>query len=130
MSHSLVACLVVVLHAVLHVGFKQFSHLSSKTQFYIVLNSTSETYLGLQFVGSDTSTDLHQEDDAEKDGEGESHAVVLLDGAAATEEGDKEDNASNDDKEDRSGEELVPEEVKVLTVGSLDDPTSDNEEQS
>ena len=86
--------------------------------------------MGLQFVGSDTSTDLHQEDDAEKDGEGESHAVVLLDGAAATEEGDKEDNASNDDEEDRSGEELVPEEVKVLTVGSLDDPTSDNEEQS
>lgn len=56
--------------------------------------------------------------------------MVLLNGATATEEGDKEDNASNDDKEDRSGEELVPQEVKVLTVGSLDDPTSDNEEQS
>ena len=127
-SHSLVPALVVVLHPGLHVGVQQTRHL------HTVLLSTevqqSSPYLGLQFVGGDTCPDLHQEDDAEEDGEGEGHAVVLLDGTTAAEERDEEDDASDNDEEDRSGEELVAEEVQVLTVGSLDDTSSHDQEQS
>ena len=46
--------------------------------------------------------------------------MVLLDRAAAPEEGDKEDDAADDDEEDGGVEELVAEEVKVLGVGALD----------
>ena len=56
--------------------------------------------------------------------------MVLLDGTTAPEEGDEEDDAPDNDEEDRSGEELVAEEVEVLTVGSLNDPTSHNQEES
>ena len=126
-SHSLVPALVVVLHPGLHVVVEQIPHLHN------VLLSTvqqSSPYLGLQFVGGNTRPDLHHEDDAEEDGEGEGHAVVLLDGTTAPEEGDEEDDASDNDEEDRSGEELVAEEVQVLTVGSLDDTSSHDQEQS
>ena len=93
MSHPLVLAHVVVGHAGLHVGVQQFLH------------------LGLELVGRDTRSDLHEEDDPQEDGEGEGHAVVLLDGPAAPEESDKEDDAADDDEEDRGGEELVPQEV-------------------
>ena len=46
--------------------------------------------------------------------------MVLLDRAAAPEEGDKEDDAANDHEEDGGVEELVAEEVKILGVGALD----------
>ena len=126
-SHSLVPALVVVLHPGLHVVVEQIPHLHN------VLLSTvqqSSPYLGLQFVGGNTRPDLHHEDDAEEDGEGEGHAVVLLDGSTASKEGYEEDDATDDDEEDRSGEELVTEEVQVLTIGSLDYPSCHYEEQS
>ena len=87
-------------------------------------------HLRLQFVCGDTSPDLHEEYDPEEDGEGEGHAVVLLDGSTAAKEGYEEDDATDDDKEDRSWEELVTEEVQVLTVGSLDNTSCNYEEQS
>ena len=110
-SHPLIAGMVVVPHAGLHVGVEQPGH------------------LGLELVGRDTCTDLHEEDDPEEDGEGEGHAVVLLDGSAAPEESNKEDDAADDDEEHRSGEELVSQEVEVLAVSSLDHAASHYEEQ-
>ena len=128
MSRSLVPALVVVLHPGLHVGVEQVLHLHT-----VLLSGEvqqSSPYLGLQCVGGDTHPDLHQEDDAEEDGEGEGHAVVLLDGSTASKEGYEEDDATDDDEEDRSGEELVTKEVQVLTVCSLDYPSCHYEEQS
>ena len=84
----------------------------------------------LESVGGNTRADLHQEDDAEEDGEGEGHAVVLLDGAAAPEEGHEEDDAADDDEEDGGGEELVPEEVEVLAVGALHHAARHDQEQA
>ena len=110
-SHPLVPRLVVIPHAGLHVGVEQTRN------------------LGLQLVGRNTCSDLHKEDNPEEDGEGEGHAVVLLDGPAAPEESDKEDDAADDDEEDRGGEELVPQEVQVLAISSLDHPASHYEEQ-
>ena len=111
MGHTLEAGLVVVRHAGLHVGVEQVLH------------------LGLELVGRDTCSDLHEEDNSEEDGEGEGHAVVLLDGSTAPEESHKEDDAADDDEEDRRGEELVAQEVEVLAVGSLDNSASHYEEQ-
>ena len=88
------------------------------------------TDLMFESVGGNTRTDLHQEDDAEEDGEGEGHAVVLLDGAAAPEEGHEEDDAADDDEEDGGGEELVPEEVEVLAVGALHHAARHDQEQA
>ena len=85
--------------------------------------------LMLQFVSSDPCPDLHQEDDAEEHSEGEGHAVVFLNGAAAPEEGDKEDNAAHDNQEHGGGEELVSEKVEILGVGSLNNSSGDNQEQ-
>ncbi len=50
------------------------------------------SYLWRHGVGGDPGRDLHDEDDPEEDGEGEDHAVVVADGAAAAEEGDGEDD--------------------------------------
>ena len=82
-----------------------------------------------EFVSSNSCPDLHQEDDAQKDGEGEGHAVVLLDGATTPEEGHEEDDAAHDDQEHGGGEELVPEKVEILGVGSLNNSSGDNQEQ-
>ena len=56
--------------------------------------------------------------------------MVLLDSTTAAEESNKEYDASNNDEEYRGGKELVSQEVKILTVGSLDHPASNDEEQS
>ena len=77
-------------------------------------------HLSLELISRNACADLHEEDDAHEDGEGGGHAVVLLDRAAAAEEGDEEDDAADDDEEDGGVEELVPEEVEVLGVGTLD----------
>ena len=86
--------------------------------------------LMLQFVSSDPCPDLHQEDDAEEHSEGEGHAVVFLNGAAAPEEGDKEDNAAHDNQEHGGGEELVSEEVEILGIGPLNNSSSHNQKQT
>ena len=56
--------------------------------------------------------------------------MVLLDGTTAPKESNKEDDAAHNDQEDRGGEELVTQEVKILTVGTLNHSTSHNQEQS
>ena len=73
-------------------------------------------YLGPQVVGRDPHHHLQQEDDAQQPGEGEGHAVALVDSTTASEEGDTEDDDTKDDEEDRSGE-MMTKEVKILTVG-------------
>ena len=55
--------------------------------------------------------------------------MVLLDGAATPEEGHEEDDAAHDDQEHGGGEELVPEKVEILGVGSLNNSSGDNQEQ-
>ena len=86
--------------------------------------------LAFQLVGSNTSSNLHQEDDTQEDGKGEGHAVVFLDCSTASKESNKEDDASNNDEEDRSGKEGISKEVKILTVSSLNNTTGDDEEES
>ena len=86
--------------------------------------------LAFQLVGSNTSSNLHQEDDTQEDGKGEGHAVVFLDGSTASKESNKEDDASNNNEEDRSGKEGISKEVKILTVSSLNNTTGDDEEES
>ena len=56
--------------------------------------------------------------------------MVLLDGPTATKEGDKEDDTSDNDEEDRGREELISQEVKILTVGSLHNSSYHNEKQT
>ena len=56
--------------------------------------------------------------------------MVLLDRPAATEEGNEEDDAADDDEEDGGVEELVPEEVEVLGVGTLDHSTHHYQEKA
>ena len=56
--------------------------------------------------------------------------MVLLDRAAAAKEGDKEDDAANDNEEDGSVEELVAEKVEILGVRSLDHSAGHYQEKS
>ena len=56
--------------------------------------------------------------------------MVLLDRAAAAKEGDKEDDAANDNEEDGSVEELVTEKVEILGIRSLDHSAGHDQEKS
>ena len=84
----------------------------------------------LKFVGSNSSPDLHQEDDAKQDSEGQGHAVVLFNGAATSKEGHEEDDTAHDDQEHGGGKELVSEEVEVLGIGPLNNSSSHNQKQT
>ena len=52
------------------------------------------SHLRFESVSCNSCPNLHEEDDAEQDGEGESHAVVFLDRTTASKECNKENNAS------------------------------------
>ena len=126
---AIVILLLVILHSLLHVGVDNGINLAS------ILSVNRNTmliwvHLVLQFVSSDPRPDLHEEDDAQQHGEGEGHAVILLDGAATSEEGDKEDDTAHDDQEHRGREELVSKKVEILGIGSLNNSSSDNQEQT
>ena len=54
----------------------------------------------------------------------------LLDGAAAAEEGDAEDDASYHHQQDRGVEKRIPKEVQVLAVQPLDHRTSHDQDQT
>ena len=56
--------------------------------------------------------------------------MVLLDCTTASEESNKENYASNNDEKDRSGEECISKEVQILAVSSLDNSSSDYEEEA
>lgn len=81
-------------------------------------------------VGADPAADLDEEDDREEDGEGQGHAVGLLDRAAAPEEGDDEDEAAHGDQQDGRVEHLRAEKVEVLRVDALDHRAGDDQNQS
>lgn len=83
-------------------------------------------YLWSHGVCANAGPQLDEEDEAEQDGEGHGHAVVLLDGPAAPEEGHEEDDAANDDEEDRRVEEAAAEKVQVLAVDALDHGPGDD----
>ena len=96
---------------------------------YIVI-TRHDTHLALQLVCSYPCPYLHQEDDAQQDGEGEGHAVVLLNSPTTTKESNEEDDAANNDEKHRSGEESITKKVKILTVSALNYTTSNNQKQS
>jgi len=105
--HTLVTGSPVVLHSLLHVG------------------RDGGVQVGLQQESGDPGTNLGNQDDKEKEAVGVHHALVLLDGSTASEEGDHEDDASEDDDEDRSVGVVVPQEVQVILGLELDvDPES------
>ena len=56
--------------------------------------------------------------------------MILLDCSTTSKESNKEDDASNNYEKDRGGKELVTKKVKILTVDSLDNPTSNDEEET
>ena len=56
--------------------------------------------------------------------------MVLLDGAAAAEEGDAEDDASNHHQQHGRVEELIAQKVQVLAVSTLDHPTCNDQGQT
>ena len=53
--------------------------------------------LGSHDVSGDADSELDEEDASEEEREGEGHALVLLDGSAAAEEGDTENDQSDND---------------------------------
>ena len=125
---AIVILLLVILHSLLHVGVDNGINLASILS--VNRNVLIWVHLVLQFVCSDPRPDLHEEDDAQQHGEGEGHAVILLDGAATPEEGDKEDDAAHDDQEHRGREELISKKVEILGIGALNNSSRDNQEQT
>ena len=130
MSHSIKTSLVIILHSFLHVGLKQVLDLKINQFYFLKPTNCSQNCLRLEFIGSNTSPNLHEENDTQQNCKGKGHAMVLLDGPTATEEGDKEDDTSDNDEEDRGREELISQEVKILTVGSLHNSSYHNEKQT
>ena len=88
------------------------------------------TRLVAHHVGPDSGAQFQEEYEGEQHGEGDGHAVVLLDRAAAAKEGDEEDDAANNNEEDGSVEELVAEKVKILGVRPLDHSAGHYQEKS
>ena len=130
MSHSIKTSLVIILHSFLHVGLKQVLDLKISHFYFLKPTNCLQNYLRLQFIGSNTSPNLHEENNTQKNCKGEGHAMVLLDGSTATKEGDKEDDTSDNDEEDGGREELISQKVKILTVGSLHHSSYHNEKQT
>ena len=63
-------------------------------------------HLCAHHVRADAGAELEEEDEGEEHGEGDGHAVVLLDGAAAPEERHEEDDAAHHHQQHRRVEEL------------------------
>ncbi len=112
LGDSVVSGLLVVLHAQLHVLLEHAPDLVPHG------------------VNGDGAADLHDEDDAEEDGEGDGHALVLLDGAAAAEEGHDEDEEAHADDQEGRVQEVVAQEVQVLPVRALDHGAGDDQHQT
>ena len=79
---------------------------------------------------SHCSSNLQDEDDCKQAGEGESHAVVLLDSSTAAKEGDGKDEASKDDDVWRGGEELITKKVQILLILCVDDDPNHHEHEA
>ena len=128
-SDSIISSLVIVLHTLLHIVIQKTIDLNMMCKTTRIKKNELPD-LALQLVGGNPGSNLHQEDDSQQDGEGEGHAVALLDCTAASEESNKENYASNNDEKDRSGEESISKEVQILAVSSLDNSSSDDEEEA
>ena len=89
-----------------------------------------DTHPSPKHVSRDSCAQFNDEDETQEDGERHGHAVGLLDGAAATEEGDAKDDASYHHQQDRGVEKRVPKEVQVLAVQPLDHRTSHDQDQT
>ena len=74
--------------------FKWESNPRLRPTFHFQKTLPTLSHLRFESVSCNSCPNLHEEDDAEQDGEGESHAVVLLDRTAASKECNKENNAS------------------------------------
>ena len=70
------------------------------------MNVIAFTHLCAHHVRPDAGAELEEEDEGEEHGEGDGHAVVLLDGAAAPEERHEEDDAAHHHQQHRRVEEL------------------------
>lgn len=64
-------------------------------------------------IGGDSDSKLHHEDHAKQHGKRDDHTVVLLDGAAASEESNHEDEDPHGNEDGRGGDEAVRDEVQV-----------------
>eukprot|EP00914_Ancora_sagittata_P019619 GHVO01039118.1.p2 GENE.GHVO01039118.1~~GHVO01039118.1.p2 ORF type:complete len:255 (+),score=30.27 GHVO01039118.1:984-1748(+) len=81
-------------------------------------------------VRGDTSSDLQDENERQKNSKGHHHTVVLLVRSAATKEADNENDTSDHDEQDGRSTELAPEEVKVFIELGLDQCPSDDKTEA
>ena len=81
-------------------------------------------------ISSHSSSNLKDENDSKQTGEGESHAVVLLDSSTAAKEGDGKDEASKDDDVWRGGEELITKKVQILLIHCMDGDPNHHEHEA
>merc|ERR1719209_1345706 len=104
--------LLVVLHALVHV----LHHLGVQ--------------ITLQHVGSDSSTDLSDEDNSEEESVGVDQALALLPGATAAQEGHQEDHTTDDHQEDWSVHIALAQEVQEVLGCNLGPGTKSDEDTS
>merc|ERR1719209_1012284 len=104
--------LLVVLHALVHV----LHHLGVQ--------------ITLQHVGSDSGTDLSDEDDSEEESVGVDQALALLPGATAAQEGHQEDHTTDDHQEDWSVHITLAQEVQEVLGCNLGPGTKSDEDTS
>ena len=90
----------------------------------------ARSYLRPHQVCGDSGAQFDDEDESQQHGEGDGHAVVLLDGPTTPEEGDAEDDASNHHKQHGRVEKLITQKVQVLTVSTLDHTARDDQGQT
>lgn len=95
---------------------------------HVCLNDASD--VRSEHVCCDSGSKLKEEDEGEEDGKGDGHTVVFLDGAAAAEECHEEDDAPDDDQENGSVEKLIPQEVEILAIDSLNNAASHDQGQA
>merc|ERR1719193_42819 len=112
MSDPVEVGLLVVLHALVHV----LHHLGVQ--------------ITLQHVGSDSGTDLSNEDDSEEESVGVDQALALLPGATAAQEGHQEDHTTDDHQEDRSVHIALAQEVQEVLGCNLGPSTKSDEDTS
>ena len=77
-------------------------------------------YLVVKVVHQQPQPQLYQEQGAQGPGVARGQTVMLVDGSAASAEGDHGDEEAQEDQEDGDGDHRVVQKVKVLPVRRLD----------
>eukprot|EP00914_Ancora_sagittata_P019613 GHVO01039111.1.p1 GENE.GHVO01039111.1~~GHVO01039111.1.p1 ORF type:complete len:254 (+),score=23.68 GHVO01039111.1:984-1745(+) len=127
---------VVVDSTALELGLKFIpSGGNTLTRPVVILGSTqgleyNNFHLITKNVRGDTSSDLQDENERQKNSKGHHHTVVLLVRSAATKEADNENDTSDHDEQDGRSTELAPEEVKVFIELGLDQCPSDDKTEA